>query len=178
MGQYFNATSYSLVNNKKVNIENLESWDYENGSKLMEHSWVGNNYVNMVEKLICSTGRWYGKRIVWAGDYEEVEENEKVLCSIGEKIKPEQYKHIRFRFLTNLDKGLYVDLKKVPLSKNGFQIHPLPLLTSNSNGNGMGDFYGSGNKDIIGSWSGDVITTSTRKLKIKGLKELIFDLSE
>lgn len=42
----------------------------------------------------------------------------------------------------------------------------------------MGDFYGSGNKDIISSWSGDVITTSTRKLKIKGLKELIFDLSE
>ena len=178
MGQYFKATAYDLVNGKKANIENVDSWDYNNGSKLMEHSWVGNNYVNMVEKLICSTGRWYGKRIVWAGDYEEVEENEKNLYSIGETIKPIEYGNIKFRFLTNLDKGVYVDLKKVILSKNGFQIHPLPLLTSNSNGNGMGDFYGSGNKDIIGSWSGDVITTSTRKLKIKGLKELIFDLSE
>ena len=106
----------------------------------MEHSWVGNNYVNMVEKLICSTGRWYGKRIVWAGDYEDVFSNEKRIYEMGETIKPMEYGNIKFRFLTNLHKGLYVDLKKVPLSKNGFQIHPLPLLTSNSNGNGMGIF--------------------------------------
>ena len=64
MGQYFKA----LCLDKK---QCLYSWDFENGAKLMEHSWRGNNYVEIVVNHLAPGGPWHKKRLVWAGDYAD-----------------------------------------------------------------------------------------------------------
>lgn len=64
MGQYYKAI---CLNTKGF----VEPWDYSNGAKLMEHSYIGNNFLEVVESLLSKNGKWYKKRIVWAGDYME-----------------------------------------------------------------------------------------------------------
>ncbi len=68
MGQYY----------KPVNLEKkqfLYSHDYGNGLKLMEHSWLGNLFVDAIERLLILGGAWYKTPIVWAGDYAESEKD-------------------------------------------------------------------------------------------------------
>ena len=62
MGQYFRPVNLD----KK---EYLVSHDYESGSKLMEHSWMKNKLVRVVESLLTKNGNWHKNKIVWAGDY-------------------------------------------------------------------------------------------------------------
>ena len=54
MGQYYRP-SILKVNHKlaKNPVEaTLRSWDFQNGAKLMEHSWIGNSLVNAFIHLI------------------------------------------------------------------------------------------------------------------------------
>ena len=84
MGQYY----------KPVNLDKKKfvySHDYGNGLKLMEHSWIDNDFVAIVENLIKKGGDWYGDRIVWAGDYAKNEPKRKhnLYHIVGENsIKP------------------------------------------------------------------------------------------
>jgi hypothetical protein len=171
MGQYYRA----------VNIDNKQAvspYGYGNGAKLMEHSWLTNNFVNKVEILIAEFGDWYGNRIVWAGDYAEVELNDPENRNLYDMVDDDECLKLpdikkAFRYLINLDKKLYVDYKKVPITdtwinpKNGqkrhYRIHPLPLLTCEGNGGGGGDYYGEDTNEIVGTWARDRITVSTEK---------------
>jgi hypothetical protein len=66
MGQYY----------KPINLDKKQyvySHDFGNGLKLMEHSYVGNNFVSVVEALIAEGGAWHGDHIVWSGDYADPE---------------------------------------------------------------------------------------------------------
>ena len=64
----------------------MDPYDYKAGSKLMEHSWIKNDFLNSLETLLLSReaielfkakgekisdfpGRWSGNRIVHTGDY-------------------------------------------------------------------------------------------------------------
>ena len=185
MGQYYKPVS--LDSN-----ESLCSHDYNSGLKLMEHSWVKNPFVNVVEKLIAEGGQWFGQSIVWAGDYAdpEVDENGKVITEIYEgktydqnlygiidnDIKVEQTKFKMFRYVINETKKQFVDKTKIP-DNDGWRIHPLPLLTCEGNGRGGGDYGYDDNNNVIGTWARDVITVSTRKPK-KEYTEIVFDLVE
>ncbi len=51
---------------------------------------------------------------------------------------------------------MYVDKEKCQCSED-YNIHPLPLLVSEGNGRGGGDYNGN-NQDLCGSWSRDVIS--------------------
>jgi hypothetical protein len=180
MGQYY----------KPVSVEKRQyvySHDYNNGLKLMEHSWIGNDFVGVVEDLIAEGGAWHGDRIVWAGDYADEEKNRKSnLFSLTEpdkcKITPEPTK-TKYRYVVNMDTKEYVDTKKVPLSdvwedENGkewpFTIHPLPLLTCEGNGRGGGDFHKE--DPLVGAWARNRVTVSNTKPK--GYAELEFNLFE
>ena len=77
-------------------------FDVDSSLKLMDHSWLTNDYLNLFIKRLKEKPA----RVVWAGDYGRV-------------------------------------------------IHPLPLLTANSNGRGGGDYHYE-NK-YIGTWYADVI---------------------
>lgn len=187
MGQY-----YHPINLDKK--QSLCSHDYDNGLKLMEHSWIGNNFVNTIAQLIAEGGAWFGDRIVWAGDYAdpEVDENGNTIQEEYEgrkydvtlysmygndehKIKPRfTGKMPKFRYVVNLDTKEFIDMRKVPLDRDGWQIHPLPLMTCEGNGRGGGDYHGE--SPLIGSWARKRITVTTRKPR--RYKEIIFDLKE
>lgn len=187
MGQY-----YYPINVKTK--EYVYSHDFGSGLKLMEHSWMKNDFVKFVESLLAEGGAWHGQPICWAGDYADPEkdENGEVMRHTYEgkeydtnlhdlaenKIAPNEAKKFRgkhYRYLINEDRKEFVDKTKVP-DMDGWSIHPLPLLTCEGNGRGGGDFGGEGNENLIGLWTRNVIVPSTKKPK--GYTEVIFDLYE
>ena len=154
MGQYYVAVNVD-------NMEHVQPHKYDNGAKLMEHSYIGNNFVEAVEFLLIDDGqnkaRWSGQRLSWAGDYAPTlqgEEGNLYNLAKGDGLQmlveaiPEDYK-----YLVNLDKKEYVDKTACPKfgEDSDWQIHPLPLLTAEGNGLGGGDFRGD--NDYVGSWA-------------------------
>lgn len=67
MGQYY--TPIILDEDGKIEYY-LSSHDFNNGLKLMEHSWLGNEFVAAVESLLAQEAP---RRVVWAGDYADPE---------------------------------------------------------------------------------------------------------
>ena len=87
MGQYYNPTCIPKR-------EYVYSHDYDNGLKLMEHSYINNNFVEIVMAMLFEAklskeyrvkltdgrygisemiGSWAGLPFVWAGDYADPE---------------------------------------------------------------------------------------------------------
>ena len=64
MGQYYNPTNLTRR-------QWLYSHSYDSGLKLMEHSWLKNQFVRAVERLLIPGGAWHKTRLVWAGDYAD-----------------------------------------------------------------------------------------------------------
>lgn len=156
MGQYYKPI---IIDEKRKPLIAFYSWDYNNGLKLMEHSYLDNNFVNAVVNTMVSKFP-KGARLVWAGDYAEPEKRKKenLFEVVGDKLY-HQVKNTRrnskIRYIVNLTKKQFVDLLEVP-NINGMEVHPLPLLTAEGNGLGGGDFLGNGQK-YVGSWAGDLI---------------------
>jgi len=194
MGQYYFPTSLDAK-------EWVYSHDYQNGLKLMEHSWVQNNFVAVVENLLAQGGSWHETRLVWTGDYADEgnflegfdhvreydnERNEEITHNLYsyarkyfEQVKPKNDSHnVALKFVVNHSKKQYVDItksKKVEQWDSQWQVHPLPLLTSDGNGRGGGDYHGN-NEHLVGSWAGDVI--SMEQIIPEGYGELVPDFYE
>ncbi len=200
MGQYFKPI---ILGEKPKDGENetVKAWmyshSYDNGLKLMEHSYQGNNFVSTFEKELTRRGNHYKSRVVWAGDYAEEEPGLKIieegkehdanlysLCNDENEIKPKVAKTDDYPFIVNHTKKQFVDKNKVPEIQDweGVKIHPLPLLTSEGNGQGGGDFRGEDENEIIGSWARDVISIEKESplvmIGTTDYTELIFDLKE
>ena len=90
---------------------------------------------------------------------------------IPKPLKAKQAKE--FRFIVNHTKKEFVDKTKVP-SVDGWQIHPLSLLTSAGNGRGGGDFRNE--NEFVGTWGTDVI--SVEKEIPADFKEIIPNFKE
>jgi hypothetical protein len=202
MGQYYKpcilADKSGEAQSEKV-IGWMYSHEYNNGLKLMEHSWMRNDFVNTFEKLLAPRGQYAKKRIVWAGDYADGEnelayqdENGKQnevnlydLCEDENQLKPKKVtREMLYRYILNHTTKQFVDKTKVPVSdywtdKNGkkwpFTIHPLPLLTCEGNNRGGGDFRGS-ERGQVGVWARHSISVANRVPK--GFTEFTFDLIE
>ena len=156
------------------------------GLKLMEHSYLKNKMMLCVEALLIEGGEWHKTPIVWAGDYSDHVRNEmnySDMCDStdeGEHVarelipKPLTAKQAKeFQFIVNHTKKEFVDKKKVP-NVDGWQIHPLSLLTSSGNGRGGGDFRGD--NDFVGTWAADVI--SVEKEIPADFKEIVPNFKE
>lgn len=183
MGQYYKPLAMRDRGNPVLGW--CDSHNYNNGLKLMEHSWLGNNFVSSVESLLILGGAWYKKPIVWAGDYAENElktnHNLYQLCEDDNEVKPiNQIDIVTYPYIVNHTKKLYVDKGKVPGGTEegweNYKIHPLPLLTAEGNGQGGGDFRGEDPKGLIGSWARNSI--SVESSIPEGYTELVFDLTE
>jgi hypothetical protein len=139
--------------------------NYGNGIKLMEHSWIGNKFMNAVEHALSPEGSFYKSRVVWAGDYadEEPGYGDKNLFKIADdadhkNIQPPERDMEPYRFLVNHTKKLYVDKERIAAEpRYGLRVHPLSLLTAEGNGRGGGDYKGA-NEILVGSWARDVIS--------------------
>ncbi len=165
MGQYYKfiiLAKNKEHNNKEIILCVLEPRSYDTGSKLMEHSYINTKMMNTVEYLISKEGRFYKSRIVWAGDYADEEEGyddeeeTSNLYRLADDYSSytNTVSHSFGRYIVNHTKQLYVDKERT--SDNNI-IHPLPLLISEGNGSGGGDYSGH-NQHLCGSWSRDVIS--------------------
>ena len=170
MGQYFKGV---ILNSHKKNYPNKEKvaawispYDFGNGAKLMEHSYINNNYVGAFETLINKeNGIYAGLPIIWAGDYADDEpytlNGNKVtiysLTDYAEKITDLTPKH--YRYVINEDKKQFIDTNKIKADNYGYKIHPLPLLCADGNGRGGGDYHGR-NMKHVGSWKRNVVVVS------------------
>ena len=179
MGQGYNAVI--LDESGKIVRTWVNPHKYRNGYKLMEHSYIGNNFMAVVESLLSPEGMFYKCRLVWSGDYADAEldrDDEKNLyaivmddCGGKEFVGDERVDMSAYRYIVNHTKKLYVD-KNLEFEDN---IHPLSLLTAEGNGRGGGDYRGT-SEDLVGAWARDVI--SVEKDQPEGFKELECPFSE
>ena len=83
------------------------------------------------------------------------------------------------KYLVNHDRKEFVDKSKTPKDNDGWQMHPLPLLTCEGNLRGGGDYRSEKGQDLIGIWARNIIGVVTKKSDIpKDYKEIRFDLVE
>jgi hypothetical protein len=174
MGQYYKAI---LLDKEKKNVIGwVSSYQYDSGAKLMEHSWMGNDFVKSFENMIYKNPM----PVVWAGDYADPEDGDEgpnlydMIEDKTELFPVTALGNHKSRYVINHDTKEYVDKEKVPTSKDGWQIHPLPLLTCEGNGRGGGDFRGD--SELVGSWSRNLISVSEELPE--GYTELEFDIVE
>ena len=162
------------IGNRSWDEKDPNSW-YNNfsGLKLMEHSWLENDFVNGVLEAIWDKPA----RVAWVGDYaddeydfDEYYTKEVYEAAWGETKKPElPFDEVptihRTGFIVNHDKGQYIDLERYAKASascpswdkgNTWVTHPLPLLTAIGNGRGGGDYWGT-NNGLVGSWAMDSI---------------------
>lgn len=181
MGQYYKAivlTDDFKENENTPIVAFATPWDYDNGAKLMEHSYVKNHLTLQMEHELATTH--YGKRFVWGGDYadenplwKEKEDGEEWELNCYGKcdqmartdksliIEPSDYdellaEHEHYKFIVNLDKKEFV---RIPQHKDGkLTIHPLPLLCADGNNRGGGDYHEDNEGyENVGRWAFDHI---------------------
>lgn len=146
------------------------------GMKLLEHSYIGNHYVNGVMEEIENNP----SRVAWVGDYadEDTDFTETYTADDyktaweDEDMKDSPFKRLpevhTDGYIVNYSKGLYIDIahyiKKSDVYNDdeGWIVHPLPLLTAIGNGRGGGD-YRSYNRDTVGVWATDIIEYTHEK---------------
>jgi hypothetical protein len=187
MGQYFRPI---ILDDDGKPMRFFESHYYNDDYKLMEHSWMNEHYeakgmVVAVESFLAMDA---ALPVIWSGDYDD----EKLwnLCEPHMEVRfddttPPSYLStpgVRVTaashpFVVNVTRKEYVDKREVPRDDFG-AIHPLPLLTVNSNGRGGGDYRGSW--EHVGRWSDKsrIAVTATEpadpeyvKLDVSGLVE-------
>ena len=72
MGQYYRGVILAKTSFKKGKIVVKQAYDcyaHNNGAKIMEHSYVGNHYVQAYEQALAN--EFYGYPFVWVGDYAD-----------------------------------------------------------------------------------------------------------
>ena len=163
MGQYFKGIILDDKNNIKVAMKPRY---FNEDAKLTEFSYFDNDFLGYFMSNIYQKP----KRVVFAGDYANKEENGKTLYKMAETIEDKFTKRtFSFNFpdvfssdlgyLVNHDKKLFINLYPYQCY-NSF--HPLPILTSEGNGEGTGDYYGE-NEELAGTWARDLISLEESK---------------
>lgn len=158
MGQYYTPIILEKENTR-VPVKAWHAHHYNNGLKLMEHSYIDNNFVAIVEHELLNNPQ----RLVWAGDYADEEPNGKNLSIIVDD-KPSLYDDnaphfdieiLHDTYVVNHDKKQFY--KRPEYQEDVWTVNPLPLLTSEGNGQGGGDYFGESCKEMVGTWARDTI---------------------
>ena len=142
-------------------------------AKLMEHSWWLNPFVNSFAAQIYNIK----SRVCWVGDYADNPADFKFANNSafyvpnynevwGNKVELITSHSTDFtldeKFLLNHDTKEYLDLdeyKEKSKDKEGWTIHPLPLLTAVGNDRGIGDFHeGNIGYEFVGIWAWQLIS--------------------
>lgn len=179
MGQYY----------RFINLDKKEKCDKNiYGLKLMEHSYLENDYCNDILYLLSD--EWKGDRIIHVGDYASVDDSSNtkdVIKGLDKEFNPKEsfYNYSYFfnevspnkvdkkiRYVYNLDKEEYIDLYHQPIVdywyNNGTmtfaKINSFALLTACGNGQGGGDYFGK-NDNFVGYWAGDHFVSSDKKIE-------------
>lgn len=174
MGQYYNPCIIVVDKNGKASVVACaSSFAYDNGCKQMEHSYIGNNFVEAFEWLISPEGPHHQGQVVWAGDYGATENGyETNLYGLCEEVKALAPKKsgASYPLILNHTKKCYLDKREV----DG-EIHPLPLLAMETDGGGGGNYRGI-NEHFLGIWARDSI--SVEKVAPEGFEKVEFEFRE
>jgi hypothetical protein len=162
MAQYFIPIIFDYDEDNGIHILFcLMSWSYNEGAKLMEHSYLDSVFTQTLEHELSPEGKFHKKRVIWAGDHSFVEPGIStnlydVVESINKPIPP-KVKTSQYPFIVNHTKREYVNKRLIPENVDGYFIHPLPLLTAEGNDGYVGDYKGN-DQEIVGYWARDVIS--------------------
>lgn len=200
MGQYYKPVSIDAKEFVYTHDAAKSLGDDFCGLKLMEHSWLGNKVVAAILLMLKEGGAWHKTKIVWCGDYADSRSEIILQDEDGKDFESNYYQFATEKFtqvnptqtikgergyILNHDTKEYVCLQDTPkgtaawMGDEGWQIHPLPLLTCDGNGRGGGDFRDDDPNGLIGRWAYNTISYQTRKpLKADGFTKLDFDLIE
>ena len=172
MGQYY----YPTIIRRDGTVDQYLACDYDNGLKLMEHSYIGNNFVDgILNTLYHNPGK-----LAWLGDYTDSEDDFEdgaifkgvfgLFISSGDDFRKRYSRlteddnfSLEGKIILNHSKkeyiimSKYIEIAKEELeSEDDFIVNPIPLLTASSNGRGGGDYRGP-NEEYCGLWCGDII---------------------
>lgn len=189
MGQYYRPI---ILDDNGKPMKYFDSHYYNNGLKLMEHSYQDNEFVAAVESLLAMDA---ALPVVWSGDYAD--EDLWALCSPEMEVRFHGVTPPRYltdvgepnaampitvttkshRYVVNVDKAEFVDKLEVPVIPNwgDGRIHPLPLLTADGNGRGGGDYRGYW--PYVGRWARNRVAVTVKpptgysQLNVSGLAE-------
>jgi hypothetical protein len=174
MGQYYQP----LISKDNKNYIRLSPFDYGNTSKLLGHSWIGNQFVGVVMEYLHHNPC----HLAWVGDYSNDTKNytTKISATLEKRLWAKVWSEKStlenttglpvFKgakgFVVNHTQKQYVDYAKYAKNpellykqRDDMRIHFLPLLTAIGNGQGGGDYYNDNpNFKDIGSWAWDVIS--------------------
>lgn len=198
MGQYYMVTILRngkakyynrYVKPDKKGLENLAKWSreevekkgyYYTMAKLMEHSYVDNQFVDAITEELIKNG---SAQIAWVGDYAKLSKEYAKYNPWkrnGRVIKyttPAAEHVLSGKYIVNLTKKTYINFdeyykankrKETWFDGEGVKhestwcIHPLPILTACGNGLGGGDYHGSC-MGIVGAWAFDEIEIWSHK---------------
>ena len=169
MGQY-----YTPIIKRGNKMRRVYSHDFHNGLKLTEHSYVGNNFVNVVANEIIDNPA----QLYWCGDYAEPtdfksesmfkriygyawQRNRNTRTTLENPHEEFNWKedwyyinHTKKQFMLMPEEGDWV-------------FTPLSLLTAIGNGRGGGDYRKKSGQSMVGYWAGDKVSLSKEKPKGK-----------
>ena len=157
MGAYYEAT---------INKDRYSTWSIKQGAKLMEHGYVGNDYVENVLSLLEKNPQ----PLQWLCDYtedgltwENTVEHEFTEDLWSYRLQPTY-------FILNHTKNLYIDIREFICghSLRSFMIHPLVILC-NSEKSAMGGGDYRKDESSRGSWKGDIIEITYCEEKVDAL---------
>ena len=181
MGQYY-LTAFMLDNGQ---VEVMHPHHYHNGLKLMEHSYVGNDYVNtVIQHLLDITKKEGGCRMAHVGDYsndviEEMTGKKKYAKKAYSACWKGGYGKHYICPNTQIDKDVFIinDERKEYIrviqtcADDKIWIASFMLLIAMGNGLGGGDYHGR-NEGLVGRWACDRVRVSEYEpegyLKIHG----------
>lgn len=178
MGQYFRGAilkkNHKLAKNPV--LVSFRPSKFGNGAKLMEHSYVGNEYINAYMEMISdSDGAYFGYPFAWVGDYADdmfgknYYDDAKNIEDMSLKTYQSQIcNNKKYKYLVNLTKKEYVVIPED--IEDTLVLHPLSLLTAIGNGRGCGDYHGI-DENNIGIWAFNRIGATNNEEEIKGMKE-------
>ena len=167
MGQYYRQAIEQDGNLDIFDAQTVNDW---NGRKLMEHSWIGNSFMDAISERIHNKPA----NIVWCGDYPDEPQDFVTIDWINYETiypkdgrEPQRLEELPERFdyshkyLVNHTNKCYVDFDLYMSKckdKDGWILHPLSLLTAVGNGRGGGDYH----EDcvdyyMVGAWAGNNI---------------------
>lgn len=166
-------------------MEVMHPHHYDNGLKLMEHSWVGNNYVNtVIQHLLDVTEKYGGCKMAHVGDYSsdlipemagKMKCARKMYSACWKGGYEKHYIHPTAQitedvFIVNDTRKEYI--RAIQTCDSGkWWVASFPLLIAMGNGLGGGD-YGGRNEGLVGRWACDRVRAVRQEpegyLKIHG----------
>ncbi len=147
MGAYYECT----LNHKR--------YDNTGGLKLMEHSFIENNYVGIMMFALTKNP----KEVVWLCDYHEKDDNTSHTWDNTKEITKYPTNRVweKDYYILNHTKKCVIDVRHledlyIEDGRSSWHIHPIPILcNSDESSQGGGDYHAEDSRRA--TWCGDTL---------------------